>query len=318
MKKKYPLILIPLFLYLLLAPQTALSCARNGLLLWHRSVLPVLFPFLFLCGIALRLNAIEQIPAWFCRPLAFLFGCSKNGVYAIVTGFLCGFPIGAKVTYDLERLGRIDPAEARFLYGFVNNLSPAFLLSFAASAVMQDKIPGILYVFCVLGSSILYGIVTSLPFRRRKKQKSVLFAETSASDALLPPICLSKLLDDCIQDAARSIVHLGAYMMLFSILTGAFTQAVDVSHPIFLFLASCIEVTNGTAMIGSSQFSLPVRFLLINTVCAFGGLSALAQSVSIASMHRSTLFYYIKSRVTCTLLCLTLSVIVLLLFVRVT
>ncbi|MFQ9344896.1 MAG: hypothetical protein ACLR2O_03560 [Coprococcus sp.] len=42
-------------------PETVATGAANGLLLWYRQVLPVLFPFLLITGLMIRTESISLI-----------------------------------------------------------------------------------------------------------------------------------------------------------------------------------------------------------------------------------------------------------------
>ena len=53
-KKLSVFFLIGLFLLMLFSPETVAKGAANGLLLWYRQVLPVLFPFLLITGLMIR------------------------------------------------------------------------------------------------------------------------------------------------------------------------------------------------------------------------------------------------------------------------
>ena len=101
--KKFLLILLfaCAFLYLLCRPQAAPASVRSGLLLWYRSVVPTLLPFMLLTGLLLRLRLLEPLLPFLQRCLAPIFGCSGYGVFAILCGFTAGFPMGAKLTRTL-------------------------------------------------------------------------------------------------------------------------------------------------------------------------------------------------------------------------
>lgn len=312
MKKRAALILFFCFSYLLLKPETALCSARDGLLLWYHSIVPVLYPFMLLSNLAIRMQVLDSLLTVLSRPVCALLGCSQYGAFAVLTGYLCGFPMGAKITHDLHRQNLISKEEADYLYGFVNNPSPAFLISFVASDQLGR--PGLKTVLLgnVLGASLLYGILRSLSFRKT--------GAASATSQTAPDRCAPcpatkappvpehgssfsfALLDACIQDATSGTVRLGAYLVLFSILTGAVTCILPTDHPFSLFCISSIELTNGVRLLASSTLPFRFKFLLINALCTFGGFSALAQSVGIARMDRTQSFSYIKSRVTATLL----------------
>ncbi len=317
MKKWSALIIAILFLYLLLFPETAVHDARAGLLLWYQSVVPVLFPFMLLCSLILRFRLTETLPAFLAQPAQILFGCSRSGAFAVITGFLCGFPMGAKVTSDLNRNGDISDEEAKFLYGFVNNLSPGFIVSFLACDQMKCSEYGVLFLINILGASVLYGTLTSVRFRKRngrsRKGSAEAFlckksaCEMSACEIASSQENLFAAIDDCIYDSVRNTLRLGGYIVFFSVLSGAALLLPAASQMPWFYLIANIEVTNGIRMICSSELSFSARFLLSHALSAFGGLSAAAQTAGISGMSPSLLFYYIKSRVMITLLSLMLS-----------
>lgn len=306
--KKLTAVLLALLLYLLLFPAEALLGAREGLLLWYRSVLPVLFPFMLLCGILMRFDLPSRLLPYIARPFHFLFGSSAYGAFAILCGFLCGFPMGAKVTRDLLSQDKISREEAWHLYGFVNNLSPSFILSFMAADQMRQPSWGGLFLLNILGSALIYGCLSARRLRRTShREKAPASASAPDKNSPLDLQTVFTAIDSCIYDSVENTVRLGAYIVMFSILCSAASHFIPAGHPLALPLLSCIEVTNGVHLLAGSALPLPVRYLLVNVLGAFGGLSALAQTASIAAMDRALLFHYIKSRVKITLLCALIS-----------
>ena len=120
--------------------------------------------------------------------------------------------------------------------------------------------------------------------------------------------------DRVMEDAVRNIVKLGICIMLFSMAGEAVRTFAPEGSIAFLLLRASIEVTGGIRIICSSGLSFPCQYVLLSMLCAFGGWSAFAQTVTLAHLRGDTLKYYIKSRVMITLLSGLLSVIVLLLF----
>ncbi len=318
MKKLFCCLLF-LLSYLLLFPARALGDARAGLLLWYHSVLPVLFPFMMLCGLLLRFNLLERSLPVISRPFRALFGCSQYGSFAILTGFLCGFPMGAKLTHDLRAQGKISEQEACILYGFVNNLSPSFILSFLAADQMGRPSLGGLFLFNILGSSLLYGILSAKSLRGHEPRRHAAQApaperadpgKRGAVSAFTPNVQETfRLIDDCIYDTIQNTVRLGAYIVMFSLLSGAVSLLMPTGHPAALLFASCIEVSNGIHMIANASLPFCARYLLVCVLSAFGGLSALVQSASVAAMDKTLFIRYIKSRVIITLLSAVIALI---------
>jgi sporulation integral membrane protein YlbJ len=308
------------FLYLLCFPAQAQAGARAGLLLWYNSILPVLFPFMLVSGIFLNTGLADRVQRVLARPFHALFGCSGYGAFAIFTGFLCGFPMGAHMTSDLHRQGKISDRESRFLCGFVNNVSPVFILSYLAADQMKQPGWGILFLINILGAALLYGLLSSVRFRRESEYTALQslphhtaqVPQGGPSAHALPsqPTDIAgrfAAIDTAINDSIQNILRLAAYIVLFSVISSALTPLADDQHPVLLFLISCIEITNGIRLIASSALPLFVRAFLATVLCASGGLCALMQTISVARMDRAAIKAYIKSRVMITLLSALLS-----------
>lgn len=302
MKKWFSPFLLLFFGYLLIAPAAALTSAREGLLLWYHSILPTLLPFMLLCTLALRLGLLDDWLQKLYRPFHRLTGCSTYGAFAILTGFFCGFPMGAKITHDLLAEKKISQSEANWLMGFVNNLSPGFLLSYAAYEQLQLTSGRFLIPANVLGSALLCGILTSV--RRRHtflRNRSADISVMPDADTLFP------IIDDCINSTVKSMIRLGIYIMMFSLLGSMLGSLLPADHIISLLFCAVIEVTGGIHLLADSALPFSIRFILVNALCSFGGICALAQTAGIASMDQQMLHSYIKSRVMITLLSILFS-----------
>ena len=97
----FRIFLILFFLLLILNPQTTVSGASAGLLLWFHSIIPSLLPFMILSNLLVALNGISLFTNLFYPLTSRLFGISKNGSYALLAGLVCGYPMGAKACADL-------------------------------------------------------------------------------------------------------------------------------------------------------------------------------------------------------------------------
>ncbi len=323
MRKKMTVLILILFLCLLFFPHTALLSALDGLLLWYHSVFPVLFPFLFLSSLLIRIVSPEDMPKILVFPLMRLFGCSAYGAFVILAGFLCGFPVGAKLSAELYHQNRISRKEAMFLQGFSNNLSPGFILTYLSAGQMHLPGKGGLFLFQILGAAALAGILhakVQIPAARSGTHTKRFSGDseekdlwTAAEKTEAEPLSFS-VIDDCICSAMNSALRLCAYILLFSVLNGLVMKILPASNPAILFLTASIEVTNGIALIAGSSLPYAVKYIAVSALAAFGGWSALAQSAGIARMDREQLFNYTKSRVKITLLAVILSLTVLLFF----
>lgn len=130
-----------------------------GLTLWYTSVLPSLLPFFILSGLLIRTGAFRFLNRIFAPVLTRIFPVSSDGSYAILMGYLCGFPMGAKVIAELVAHQHISREEGSYLMVFCNNVSPAFFVNYICIAKLGfTKVPPIL--FCVFyGVPLLYGYI---------------------------------------------------------------------------------------------------------------------------------------------------------------
>ena len=102
------LFLILLLALLLLFPTACLEGARSGLLLWFHTVLPTLFPFLFVSSMLLATGAAHTVSRLLKPILAPIFRVSTDCCYAILIGLVSGYPLGAKTCAELVQDGSIS------------------------------------------------------------------------------------------------------------------------------------------------------------------------------------------------------------------
>ena len=98
--------------FLLLFPDTSFTCAASGLMLWFETLLPSLLPFMIISNLLIRTDLLKK---WIRIPSGLwhrFFALTCDGAYALLLGFVCGYPMGAKVTADLYRENRISKKEA--------------------------------------------------------------------------------------------------------------------------------------------------------------------------------------------------------------
>ena len=139
------------FAFMLLFPKDVFNGASKGLLLWFHTVFPTLFPFLIITNLLMSTNCIRLIARLFGPLLNKIFRVSPNGSFAIIAGFLCGYPMGAKISADLTHTKQISPQEG------------AYLLSFCAAAQTQCMIQKAGFsIFSYITQKLATTLVTSL------------------------------------------------------------------------------------------------------------------------------------------------------------
>ena len=71
-----------------------------GLELWYEKMVPVLLPFMILSGTLIRMGLVNSLIRPVYPLFEKIFRLSRPGIYVILMGFLCGFPMGARTIAD--------------------------------------------------------------------------------------------------------------------------------------------------------------------------------------------------------------------------
>jgi hypothetical protein len=178
-------------------------------------MIPALFPMMLLSsiavdtGIALRIGTI-------CNKTLFRFlKLSDQGCYCLITGFLFGFPMGAKTTSDMLQKGFLSLDEAEYLLSFINCIGPMYTIHLIHTRFKQyalwTLITGLYAVPLCYGILLRYTVYRKCPFHSRTikyhNRSTQVNAKLSFGDALY----------ECVPKCGKSILMLGGYMILFQI-----------------------------------------------------------------------------------------------------
>ena len=280
---------ICLLLFLLVHPEEALLSAKDGMSLWLNVMIPTLLPFLILTGILLKTGNIPQL----LEPLApfwkHFFGISPAGAYVLILGFLCGYPMGAKLAHDLYINHQISQREGEYLLTFSCNASPAFIFSYLSQNILEGKIPPHSLLLILLSADFVCMLffrflvyhgntVSSVKPEYRKK-------ETYQQDST------GVILDVSIMSGFETITRLGGYILIFSLLFTSFYHYWPFCSQNKILLTSPIELTTGLHQIAQSAFSWKIKYITSMTLTAFGGFCVMFQTKSVLEEKLSILPY---------------------------
>ena len=279
-------LLTVMFLMLLICilshSRMSLSYASLGLGLWFEKMIPSLLPFMILSGVMVRMKLTDKV-AMLIYPIAGpLYKVRKNVCYAMMMGFFCGFPMGARVVDDLYKRQMITKREAEYLLAFCNNIGPVYFCSFVLPLLGRKLV--FPYLFGMYGIPALYGLaLRHTRFRDLDNPKSRQESVRPAADLVAcedgsAGICrdvsrkispgerLLEEIDSSIQASVQSMLSLGGYMILFNLLN--LVPHLLLGHPLTV-LSPLLEITGGLQMLGES---VPLYSLI---ALSFGGLSCI-------------------------------------------
>ena len=260
---------------LLLFPSSALSGAKNGLLLWFNQVLPSLLPFLILSTLFLSTGLSDSIARRLAPILSPVFGCSPSGCYAVVIGLIAGLPVGAKTIATLTESGRITKKEGQYLLPLCNNPSPLFLLGFLSVSVLKRPDLRYLVLLIVTLSSVIAAKLL------RPRDKSALRHRSFPSATQKIPFSFSFLmLDAAIEQAFLLLTRVGGYIILFSVFA-EFLAELPLPTIFLACVGSLLEITTGSTALCSLPLSSQLFIPLTVGFVTFGGLSTAAQTKSV-------------------------------------
>ena len=299
MKQNFVNIIIIFFFFIMLIfPKIVFDGASLGLLLWFNTVLPTLLPFLILSGILVNTSAIHILVKCTSPLFCWLFRVSEYGSFAVLCGFLCGYPMGGKVTSDLLNTQKITLTEAKYLLSFCNNTSPMFIISY----VMHQNLQAPYLVLPALGILFLSPVLCSFIFRHfypvsYKVTTSPLSSISSSSKTNHS----SGLIDECIMKSFETIVKIGGYIILFSICI-RLLSSLPITHAVMnLLILPFLEITNGVLTLSQSMINFQDKMIIILSLISFGGWCSIAQTKCIISKAGIPLIPYIIQKLITTM-----------------
>ncbi len=248
-------------LLLLYEPYTS-EAIRDTLVLFIHRVLPPLFPYMVLSKLMVSLDLLSPLSRFMGVDRLFHLPAGASSV--ILTGLLCGFPVGAAGTCTLYENGQISKKAAGRLAALSSNTSPAFLLGTVA-ALWNSKAYGV-FLFGVQTVSAI-GIAF---FAARTAKNDTLAEKESVSGkngTFTEELCKA------VSESASACLTVCAYIIFFRVAAVLFSHLIpdmsQVFSVLFEFSSGCVD--------GSAVGGIPGIFM---TGFAVGsaGLSVMMQN----------------------------------------
>lgn len=280
-----------LLFYLFFFPAQAFLAACNGLDLWFHTILPSLLPFCVLSNILIVSGIIPKLLKPFQPIFQILLGTSPYGTYTLVLGFLCGYPMGAKIVGDLYRQQKISQQEGNYLLMISNHASPMFLTTYIALHIFDNKISLSKTFFILYCSAFATSLFLRLWFHffANSSTKCNTYSTTqgiSTTETQLSATSTSEIthsitietVDNAIFNGFEIITKLGGYIILFSICSSMLQQICEPFPTLQWFLPGITELTTGIYQIAQSNFNFNTMYILILAFTSFGGICTIAQT----------------------------------------
>ncbi|MBQ8527715.1 MAG: hypothetical protein IJ429_04500 [Lachnospiraceae bacterium] len=265
------LLLLSAACFLFQAKKTA-EFAYIGLKTWFDNMIISLFPFMVLMNLLLR----SGFSCFFIQPFYLLlrpvFKNTKDAVFVIFFGFLCGFPLGAKCVVDLYKCKRISKENAEYLLCFSNNIGASYMLGFFVAVIKPDVSLSVI-ILCLYGLPLLYGLILRYTLYRKPLDAEYLQEKYYKSKQYLnkQPQNILQVLPDAVMDALRQIATLGGYMVLFNALR-VIPHTFFKNIPLLYITSQCLLEISGGLLCVQNCISDPLaKILCLFSVYSFNG-----------------------------------------------
>lgn len=290
----------------MLYPEEAFASALSGLRVWWDIVFPALLPFFILSQILMGLGVVSMMGVLLEPLMRPLFNVPGAGSFVMAMGLASGCPIGAILTAKLRRQRICRQVEAERLLSFTNTADPLFMFGAVAVGLFADARLGSVLALAHYLSSLTVGFI----MRFYRRSATVTTDSVPPGNLLLRALRalprarrqdgrpLGQLFGDAVRNSVTSLLHIGGFIILFSVVIRMATVvgfvdllAAAVAFPLSLIgvsstLATSVvsgffEITIGTELVASAGAPLLQRVAMAGAIIAWSGLSVHGQVASI-------------------------------------
>lgn len=326
MKKSYlktigiALILLTLAIGLILFPKDVLNASLRGLNIWWGVVFPSLLPFLIISDLFISFGVVALIGGLFEPIMRPLFRVPGIGGFVLALGMISGFPSGAKMTATLRKQGMLTQTEAERLVCYTNSANPLFLFGAVAVGFFHEPRIGMLLAIAHYGGNLGVGLLMRFYKIREgttKVKKDIGYLKSALVSMhrirVKEPRPFGKILGDAVSSSIQTLLMIGGFIILFSVLNkllfnlGLVSFLVGVFTSLFHFLtisvnlispaiAGFFEMTLGSQLVSNSHSTLLQMVVAVSGILGFSGLSVHAQVASILAETdiRYKIFFFAK------------------------
>lgn len=308
---------------LLVLSETNFNSVSVSINMFLNKVFPSLFPFMLFTEFFLNTNILNNVAQKFSGIFNKLFKISSYGTVAIISGFLCGFPMGAKAVNNLYKNSKISKKEAYYLLKFTNNCNPAFILSTIGIGLFKNIKVGLFILISHYLSSIIIGVISNnlddnliihercnnLKLLNKKTTKlnkkseflinceKTFIKNNSNKKTIKKHTNLMELIKLSIFNSFKSLALICGFIIIFNLISTSITllfTKFNINSKIPAIISAILEMTTGSYNIYASNFSYIMKICLISFAIGFSGLSIIAQIYSCISEYNFSLKYILK------------------------
>jgi len=293
---------------LMLFPKESLEASVRGMQIWWDVVFPSLLPFFIVSELLIGFGVITFIGSLFEPIMRPFFRVPGIGGVVWAMGLASGNPAGAKITARLRQERKLTRIEAERLVCFTNSANPLFIFGAIAVGFFHNAELGILLALAHYLGNVPVGLMMRFYGRKEeaasppKKQKFKGITHSLKlmhADRVRDGRPIGKLLGDAVHSSVITLLMIGGFIMLFSVinnilsLVGITSILASLFSVILTFLnlptdlsipliSGLFEITLGAQMASqTATVNLLDQVIVTSFILAFCGFSIQAQVASI-------------------------------------
>lgn len=247
---------------LLYAQETEAGIAR-GIQICTQTLIPSLFPFLFLASFLVRSGACGVAGRWAEPVTQFLFHLPGNCAGVIAMGLLGGYPVGISMAEELMQRGEITRAQARRLTLFCVNAGPAFTIAAVGTGMMGSTHAGIILYASGAAALLVTGILARFLPKREERRR--------ADPPEHEPLPLADAMTGAVASAVKAMVNICAWVLLFCT-AGNLIHLIPMPAGLYHAVTCVLEISSGCA---AAARRAPL--FILSAMLSFSGLCVICQ-----------------------------------------
>lgn len=245
---------------LMIYPTQTAEGIKEGLLLTANNLIPSLFPFMVISSYIVN-SPVADIMAKTTNTFSEkIFKTNGYGMCAVIMGLIGGYPIGAKITADFYKSGRLSKKQAQSLLLWCVNPGPAFVIIAVGSFMYSRVKSGIILYVSIVISALITGFVVSL-FTKHTYTPQIALTEEKNKNQFV----------NAVNSSGQAMLSICSWVLIFSASGKLFTEILPPTPA--TVLRALAEVTTGCAIAAEKSLPLP----LVCGILGFGGFAVFFQ-----------------------------------------
>ena len=276
-------------LILLIFSKDNFESVKKSVSIFISNIIPSLFPFIFFTEFILNTDILTTIQNSTGKIFSKLFSVTKKASPAIITGFLCGFPMGAKTVASLYEKDEISREESENLLKFINNCNPAFILSTIGIGILYNIKLGLVLALSHYLASVLIGILFCKKHSLNIIHKNEVNLNSFDKINLNLKQNIVEIVKKCIKNTLVTLGMILGFMIIFNLLfciLSKFLIILNINNNVISILSGIFEVTTGVKNVYESSLDLKIKLVFISFLLGFSGLCIICQIYSTISKYK--------------------------------